>query len=106
MSCIPSNACSPRNWVVTVHELDFQVLAEFRELAYCNGHVVPLDSPSFVAAAVDWVITSYIRTFEAIENQLEKMDAQIMSDVPQNVSKYLVRLVELRRSIGMLRRSL
>jgi magnesium transporter len=46
------------------------------------------------------------RAFEAIEGELEELDARVMSDVPQSVSDDLARLVELRRSIGALRRAL
>ncbi len=94
------------NWVVTAHEAEIEVLEEFRERAEGGGQVGALDSPSFAAAAVEWVVTSYFRAFEAIESELEELDAKVMSDVPKNVSEDLGRLVELRRSIGTLRRAL
>jgi len=95
-----------RNWVVTCHEAEIEVLEEFRERAEGGGQVGALDSPSFIAAAVEWVVTSYFRAFEEIEGELEELDAEVMSDVPKNVSDNLVRLLELRRSIGSLRRAL
>ena len=95
-----------RNWVVTSHEAEIEVLEEFRERAEGGGQVGALDSPSFVAAAVEWVVTSYFRAFEEIEGELEELDAKVMSDVPKSVSDDLARLVELRRSIGTLRRAL
>jgi magnesium/cobalt transport protein CorA len=94
------------NWVVTAHHGEIEVLEEFRERAEGGGQVGALDSPSFVAAVVDWVVTSYFRAFEAVESELEELDAKIMSDVPKSVSDDLARLVELRRSIGTLRRAL
>ena len=94
------------NWVVTSHEAEIEVLEEFRERAEGGGQVGALDSPSFVAAVVDWVVTSYFRAFEAIDSELEELDAKVMSDIPKNVSDELARLVELRRSIGTLRRAL
>jgi magnesium transporter len=94
------------NWVVTAHEAEIEVLEEFRERAEGGGQVGALDSPSFVAAVVEWVVTSYFRAFEAIEGELEELDARVMSDIPKNVSEDLGRLVELRRSIGTLRRAL
>ena len=95
-----------RNWVVTAHEAEIEVLEEFRERAEGGGEVGALDSPSFVAAVVDWVVTSYFRAFEEVESELEELDAKVMSGVPKNVSDDLSRLVELRRSIGTLRRAL
>ena len=91
---------------MTSHEAEIEVLEEFREHAEGGGQVGALDSPSFVAAAVEWVVTSYFRAFEEIEGELEELDAKVMSDVPKSVSDDLARLVELRRSIGSLRRAL
>jgi magnesium transporter len=94
------------NWVVTAHEAEIEVLEEFRKHAEGGSQVGSLDSPSFVAAAFEWVATSYFRAFEAIEEELEELDARVMSDIPKNVSGDLERLVELRRAIGTLRRAL
>lgn len=94
------------NWVVTAHEAEIEVLEEFREHAEGGSQVGALDSPSFVAAAVEWVVTSYFRAFEAVETELEELDAKVMSDIPKSVSDELARLVELRRTIGTLRRAL
>ena len=51
-------------------------------------------------------MTSYFRAFEEVESELEELDAKVMSDIPKNESDDLARLVELRRSIGTLRRAL
>ena len=94
------------NWVVTAHEAEIEVLEDFRERAEGGGQIGELDSPSFVAAVVDWVVTSYFRAFEEVERELEELDAKVMADIPKNVADELARLVELRRSIGTLRRAL
>ena len=94
------------NWVVTSHEAEIEVLEEFREHAEGGGQIGELDSPSFVATVVDWVVTSYFRAFEEVETELEELDAKVMSEIPKNVADELGRLVELRRSIGTLRRAL
>jgi magnesium transporter len=94
------------NWVVTAHEAEIEVLEEFRERAEGGGQIGALDSPSFVAAVVEWVVTSYFRAFEDVESELEELDARIMSEIPKHVADELGRLVELRRSIGTLRRAL
>ena len=94
------------NWVITAHHGEIEVLEEFRARAEGGGRVGALDSPSFVAAVVEWVVASYFRAFEAVESELEELDAKVMSDLPESVSDDLARLVELRRSIGTLRRAL
>ena len=101
VECVPG-----RNWVVTAHEAEIEVLEEFRERAEGGGQIGQLYTPSFVAAVVDWVVTSYFRAFEEVERELEELDAKVMSDTPKNVADELARLVELRRSIGTLRRAL
>ena len=94
------------NWVVTAHEAEIEVLEEFRERAEGGGQIGQLDSPTFVAAVADWVVASYFRAFEQVESELEELDAKVMADIPKNVADELARLVELRRSIGTLRRAL
>lgn len=94
------------NWIITAHQGKVEVLEEFRERAEGGGQVGALDAPSFVAAILEWVIAGYFRAFEAVESELEELDAKVMSGTPKDVSDDLARLVELRRSIGTLRRAL
>jgi magnesium transporter len=95
------------NWVVTAHRDEISVLEEFLERAEGGGQVGALEAPSFVAAITEWVIASYLRAFEAVEAELEELDAKIISETPRrDVSGDLNRLVELRRRIGSLRRAL
>lgn len=82
------------------------MLDEFRKRAAGGGHLGALDAPSFVATIVEWIIDGYFRAFEAVEGELEDLDASVMSGVPRDVTARLTRLVELRRSIGTLRRAL
>ena len=106
LSCAAFECVIGRHWVVTAHHEKVEVLEEFAEHAEGGGQVGELDSPSFVAAVCEWVVTSYFRAFEAIESELEELDSKVMSDVPANVSDDLARLVQLRGSIGTLRRAL
>ena len=52
------------------------------------------------------VIASYFRAFVAVETQLDEFDARVMASTPRTSSRELARLVELRRSVGVLRRGL
>ena len=80
---------------------------EFLERAEGGGQIGGLDAPSFVATVSGWVIASYLRAFEAVEWELEELDAKVISQTPRrDVSGDLSRLVELRRRIGLLRRAL
>ena len=94
------------NWIVTAHREEVAVLDEFRERAEGGGPVGALDAPSFLAAIFESILASYFRAFEAIERALEELDTKVLSSTPKDVSSELARLVEVRRSIGMLRRAL
>ena len=102
----PIECALGRNWIVTAHHGEVEVLEEFRERAEGGGEIGALDAPSFVAAIFEWVVAGYFRAFEAVESELEELDARVMSDAPKDVADELARLVELRRSIGSLRRAL
>jgi magnesium transporter len=104
---VPVECVLGSNWVVTAHRQRVEVLEEFCERAEGGGQVGGLDAPSFVATIFEWVVASYLRAFEAIESELEELDASVMSETPtRDVSGDLARLVELRRTIGTLRRAL
>ena len=103
---VPVECVLGRNWIVTAHRGEVEVLEEFRERAEGGGQVGALDAPSFVAAIFEWVVAGYFRAFEAVESELEELDARVMSSTPKDVSNDLTRLVELRRSIGAMRRAL
>ena len=94
------------NWIVTAHPEKVEVLEEFRERAEGGGPVGALDAPSFLAAIFESILASYFRAFEAVESALEELDTRVLSSTPKDVSGELARLVEIRRSIGTLRRAL
>ena len=102
----PLECALGRNWIVTAHSGKVEILEEFRERAEGGGQVGALDAPSFVAAILEWIVSGYFRSFEAVESELEELDASVMSSTPHDVSDDLARLVEIRRSIGTLRRAL
>jgi Mg2+ and Co2+ transporter CorA len=74
----PLECALGRNWIVTAHHGQVEVLEEFRERAEGGGQVGALDAPSFVAAILEWVIAGYFRAFEAVESELEELDAKVM----------------------------
>jgi magnesium transporter len=104
---VPIECVIGPNWLLTAHRREIAVLDEFLERAAGGGQVGQLDAPSFVAAISEWVIASYLRAFEAVEAELEELDAKIISETPRrDVSNDLSKLVALRRRIGALRRGL
>lgn len=92
------------SWIVTAHDLPIPVLDDFGHRVSGSGDVGRLDGPGFLAALLEWVLSSYTAAFERIEERLEEFDVRAMrgdgddSDVES--------LVEMRRQLGKLRRAL
>ena len=103
---VPVECMLGPNWVVTAQGEKLDVLEDFRKRAVGGGQVGALDAPSFVATIAEWVVAGYFRALEAVEGELEDLDARVMSGIPRDVTGHLARLVELRHSIGTLRRAL
>jgi magnesium transporter len=95
-----------KHWVVTVHRGKLEVLETFRERASASGDVGRLDGSEFLANVLEWVFESYFEAFEEIELALEDIDASTMSGDQDGKEEALSKLVDLRREIGRLRRSL
>jgi magnesium transporter len=95
-----------RRWLVTLHEKPVEVVDRFRELAEGSGAVGMLDGLGFLANLLEWALSSYLGAFEALEQDLEEIDAKTMSGTVSSPDEVLSGLVEMRREVGRLRRTL
>ena len=93
-------------WLVTLHDKPVEVVDRFRELAGGSGTVGMLDGLGFLANLLEWALSSYFDAFEALEQDLEELDAKAMSGEASVNDGVLARLVEMRREVGRLRRAL
>ena len=104
---VPVECMLGPNCILTAHEGEIEVLEDFRERAEeGQGSVGALDAPSFAAILLGWVVAGYVRAFEEIESELDELDAHVMSSSANDADECLARLVELRKAIGTLRRTL
>jgi magnesium transporter len=94
------------NWVLTSHNADLEVLEDFREIVSGEGEIGILDAPSFLSALLEWVVTSYLRAFDEIEATLEEFDVSALEAPSSDPEEQIRRLVEARRRVGRLRRTL
>ncbi|MGZ4357125.1 MAG: magnesium transporter CorA family protein [Gaiellaceae bacterium] len=94
------------NWVLTIHSVQLAVIDDFRELAEGEGEIGILDAPSFLAQLLEWVVTSYLRAFDRIEVDLEEFDVRVLGSAQHDAEGQIGQLVEVRRQVGELRRSL
>lgn len=63
-----------------------------------------LDAAGFLAAIVDEVLAGYLALAEAIEQEIDRLDERALRTRPHD--DVLVRIVDLRRRIGTIRRTL
>ena len=95
-----------KNWVLTAHASELAAMEDFRERAEGAGEIGILDAPSFLAELLNWVVTSYLRAFDKIEVELEEFDIRVLRSTRHDVERQISALVEVRRRVGELRRSL
>ena len=93
-------------WVLTVHSAGIAALDDFREIAEGQGEIGILDAPSFLSAALEWVVTSYLRAFDEIDESLEELDVKTLKAASRDPEQHITTLVEARRRLGHLRRAL
>ena len=106
-SVIPVECLLGENLILTAHEDEIEVLEDFRKRAEeGQGSIGALDAASFAAVLLGWVVAGYVRAFEQIESELDELDAQVMASTANDAEQALGRLIELRRAIGTLRRTL
>jgi magnesium transporter len=94
------------NWVLTSHVSEIAVIEDFRTRAEGAGELGVLDAPSFLATLLEWVVTSYSRAFAEIESTLEDFDVSVLTSPKRDTEREVSVLVETRRRVGRLRRSL
>jgi magnesium transporter len=94
------------NWVLTAHSTDIAALDDFRGVAEGKGEIGLLDAPSFLTALLEWVVTSYLRAFDEIEETLDKFDVEAMVEPSNDPEKEIEILGDARRRVGRLRRTL
>jgi magnesium transporter len=95
-----------QNWVVTSHAVELAPIDEFRERTGGQGDIGDLDAPSFLAALLGSVVTSYQRAFDRIEMDLEEFDLEALRSARRDAERSISVLVDVRRHVGALRRSL
>lgn len=94
------------NWVLSSHTAAVEALDDFREIVSGEGEIGILDAPSFLAALLEWVVTSYLRAFDEIEATLEDLDVGALEAPSSHPEKQIRMLIEARRRVGRLRRAL
>ena len=93
-------------WVLTVRDAHVEVLDSFHERAGGPAATGMLDGPEFLAMLLEWVLARYAVAFEQIEDELEELDVRALRGRLGDPEDSMRGLVEIRRQIGSLQRSL
>jgi Mg2+ and Co2+ transporter CorA len=94
------------NWVLTVHSSEIAVLDDFRSVTEGKGEVGLLDAPSFLTTLLEWVVSSYLRAFDEIEETLDELDVEALAQPNKDPEEQIAALGAARRRVGRLRRTL
>jgi magnesium transporter len=92
------------NLVITSHARPLAFLAAMDERIAVDASIGELDSATFVASILDSIVTTYHGAIDAIEDELDDLDARALAR--PGARELFVRLVDIRRRIGRLRRLL
>jgi Mg2+ and Co2+ transporter CorA len=100
----PVDIVAGRNWVVTIHEGPLRAVARIDAGTAGDTRLGALDAAGFVAGIADEVLAGYFDLVERIEREIDDLDERALRRRPNN--DVLVRMVDLRRRIGLIRRTL
>ena len=92
------------NVVMTSHAEPIPFLRDLDERIEADAAVGAIDAPAFVATALDAAVTSYFKSVDDIEDEVDRLDRRALSRLPGD--DVLADLVALRRRIGRFRRVL
>jgi magnesium transporter len=93
-----------QNLVISRHEEPLGFLAAINERIASDASIGQLDSAEFVASVLDSIVTTYHTAVDALEDQLDEIDAKALAR--PHSSDLFAKLVAIRRRIGKLRRLL
>lgn len=92
------------NLIVTVHRRPVRFLDSFDQRVKGDTDLGELDAPAFLAALLDWHVTSYFRVLESLEIEVDRIDSHALR--PRHSRNLLGELAKLRQQIAFVRRIL
>ena len=92
------------DWVVTVHDGPLDALEHLDAVTEGETRFGAMDAAGLMAAIADEVIADYFSLVEGIEREIDELDERALRRRPRN--DILASMVELRRRIGLIRRTL
>jgi Mg2+ and Co2+ transporter CorA len=100
----PLDVVAGHDWVVTVHDGPLEALGRLDAVTEGETRFGAMDASGLLAAIADEVLAGYFGLVEGIEREIDELDELALRRRPRNDT--LIRIVELRRRIGVIRRTL
>jgi magnesium transporter len=100
----PLDLIAGRGYVVTLANSPLSPVANFVDAMRGDTHLGGLGSAGFLAAIVDSVLNSYLHQVEQVEKRVDELDLMALDSSIND--GFLSHLVELRKRIARIRRSL
>ncbi|HEY8817668.1 MAG TPA: CorA family divalent cation transporter, partial [Candidatus Limnocylindrales bacterium] len=100
----PIDLVAGRNWVVTVHDGPVRAFERIDASTEGESRLGALDAAGFLASIADEVLADYLELAEGIEQEIDHLDELALRR--RSEENVLVRIVALRRRIGVIRRTL
>jgi len=92
-----------KNFVVTIHDDEVDYFVGLRQREKGETMFGELSSESFIATLLDLHIVSYFNALNALERQVDKLDAKVLKK-DLETDEFIMRMVTLRRDVSKLRR--
>lgn len=92
------------NYVVTVRERASDFLERLREREQGESTIGALSAESFAASLLDWLLETYFKALDEVVREVDRVEVAILGK--QMPARFLESLVNARRQVGQLRRSL
>ncbi len=92
------------NLLMTIHQEPAAFLDHFDQQIKGDSELGQLDAPAFLAAILDWHITSYFRIIEQLQAQVDRIDAHALR--PRHTRNLLKELARLHLQVAVIRRTL
>ena len=93
-----------KNLILTIHRQPVGFLQSFDRRVKSDSDLGELNAASFVAALLDWHVTSYFRLVEDLEAKVDKIDAHALR--PRHTRDLLSEMSKLRQRVAFVRRVL
>lgn len=105
----PLHCLVSKNWMVTLHRGELDLVDEFNKPFHGDTDLGGLDGAEFLSLILDWQLSGYLSVIEQLQNEVDRLDEELLELSPDHVTDegtLLQRLQRLRMQVRRLRHTL